>query len=201
MGDLSPTGATRCTANRKSGVRCSANAIRGSKPPRCPAHVGKTLARAKAEGQIRVDLETWGVDETIVDPADQLLRLISQSARRAAHYADLLESEYMEKKTAALIGVHYVTTSGDAEGTTKAVASGEYIRGLAQLEMNERQFCAKLCTQAVTAGIEERRVRLAERQVDQLDVVLRAVILGLGHDPDAPDVRRLVSSQITTLVQ
>lgn len=192
---LNSFGAVKCTANNKAGAPCGKAAIRGTQPPRCDRHSGKTRARAKAEGQVRLELAHWGVDDQIVDPAEQFLKLIAQSARRAAHYAELLVADFMDRGVAALVGVGY--TKGD-DGD-KPVHTGEYLRGLARLEADERAFCAKLCGDAIRAGIEERRVRLAEKQFDLMDQVLRSVLLELGHDPDSPDVRRVVSGKILQL--
>lgn len=199
--DRNNWGAVTCGGHTQAGKPCGKPAIRGTQPPRCERHSGKTKTRAKAEGQIRMELAHWGVDEQIVDPAEQFLKLIAQSARRAAQYAELLGADYMDRDVAALVGVTYVAASkpGAGEAVSEPVQSGEYIRGLAHLEMDERAFCARLCAQAITAGIEERRVRLAERQFDLMDQVLRAVLLELGHDPDSPDVRRVVSGQILQL--
>lgn len=60
---------------------------------------------------------------------------------------------------AALIGYQYdATKDGDL------YATGEAIRGLAQLELQERRFGMELSAKAIAAGLAERMVRLAERQ-------------------------------------
>lgn len=188
-------GAITCGGTNRSGAPCGKPAIRGTQPPRCERHSGKKKARTKAEGQIRLELAKWTVDDQIIDPAEQFLKLIAQSARRAAHYAELLVADFMDRGVAALVGVGY-TKGDDGE---KPVQTGEYLRGLARLEADERAFCAKLCGDAIRAGIEERRVRLAEKQFELMDQVLRSVLLELGHDPDSPDVRRVVSGKILQL--
>jgi hypothetical protein len=43
--------------------------------------------------------------------------------------------------------------------------TGEAIRGLADLEAKERERCANFATKAIAAGLAERTVRIAERQV------------------------------------
>src|SRR5512133_2061963 len=55
---------------------------------------------------------------------------------------------------------------GEIEIPTKhgGYKAGEYIRGLAQLEAQERDRCANFATKAVAAGLAERTVRVAERQ-------------------------------------
>jgi hypothetical protein len=63
----------------------------------------------------------------------------------------------------------------DANGKSHPV--GEYVRGLTQLEAAERDRCASMCAKAIAAGLGERQVRLAERQMVLLGEVLRAVSL------------------------
>jgi hypothetical protein len=43
--------------------------------------------------------------------------------------------------------------------------TGDAIRGLADLEAKERERCANFASKAVAAGLAERTVRIAERQV------------------------------------
>jgi hypothetical protein len=57
---------------------------------------------------------------------------------------------------------------GNTYGATKDVGvyvTGEAIRGLADLEAKERERCANFAAKAIAAGLNERMVRLAERQV------------------------------------
>lgn len=193
--DVNNWGARVCGARRQNGTPCKAAAIAGSEPPRCARHTGKTLARAKAEATIRLELAKWSLPGSdLVDPAQQFLRLITQSAIRAGHLSELLQAEFMDKGIAGLIGVAYTQ---DADGRPRPTA--EYVRGLTRLEMDERKLCADWCAKALAAGIEERRVRLAERQFDLMDQVLRSVLLELGHDPDSPAVRTVVSTKILEL--
>ena len=58
----------------------------------------------------------------------------------------------------------------------------EYIRGLAQLEPQERDRCANFATKAVAAGPAERTVRIAERQ-GQL-IVLQAALREVDLSPE-----------------
>jgi hypothetical protein len=92
-----------------------------------------------------------------VDPGEVLLRLVTQSAARAQRYASELEALVDEEGlAAAMVGEIEIPTK---HGGYKA---GEYIRGLAQLEAQERDRCANFATKAVAAGLAERQVRRAE---------------------------------------
>lgn len=54
---------------------------------------------------------------------------------------------------------------------------------LAMLLEAERDL-EKLCLEAIKAGLEERRVRLAEMQADTLVRFIDGVLVELGHDPN-----------------
>jgi hypothetical protein len=86
---------------------------------------------------------------------------------------------------------------GNTYGAAKDVGvyvTGEAIRGLADLEAKERERCANFASKAVAAGLNERMVRLAERQGELLAQVIRGVLDELGLSPEqkqlAPEVVR-----------
>lgn len=85
---------------------------------------------------------------------------------------------------AALVGVTYSASNSGA-----LYATGEAIRGLAELEAKERDRCAGFATKAIAAGLAERQVRLAEKQGQMIADVLRAVLgdpeLGLSAEQRA----------------
>jgi hypothetical protein len=86
---------------------------------------------------------------------------------------------------------------GNTYGAAKDVGvyvTGEAIRGLADLEAKERERCANFASKAVAAGLNERMVRLAERQGELLAQVIRGVLDELGLPAEqkqlAPEVVR-----------
>jgi hypothetical protein len=97
----------------------------------------------------------------------------------------------------ALIG----NTYGDSK-TGGIYATGEAIRGLADLEAKERDRCAGMAAKAVAAGLAKRQVELAERQGALIAQLLTAVFDELdltdAQREAAPDVLdrhlRLVAS-------
>jgi hypothetical protein len=101
---------------------------------------------------------------------------------------------------AALIGHTY---SADKEGGV--FATGEAIRGLVQLEAQERDRAAMFATKALAAGIAERQVRLAESQGALLAERGRAYIagvidaLGLDQAAAAPVMQRLFADMLRSL--
>lgn len=177
-----------CTGHRTNGQLCNGFALNGS--DKCRNHLPNPAARKKA--MVRAELASWGLGDTKVDPGEVLLRLVSQSAARAAFYASLLEEQYqradqgddettLPKRIAVLVGRTFAL---NRDG--QPVPISEAIRALVQLEGEERDRCCRFAEKAVAAGLLERQVRLAEAQGALIADVLRAVLgdprLGLSVD-------------------
>lgn len=186
------------------GNPCGGWLIPGTKT--CKRHAGKPITQARAEGRVRLEVLKWGLGDTTVDPGEVLLRLVSQSAARVDLYSRLLADAYHAAErlrqaeqapdtdlvaahtarmdlervfntggVSALIGHTYAGTQ-----TSGVIATGEAIRGLAQLEAAERDRCANFATKAIAAGLAERQVRLAERQGALIATVMRQVMERVG---------------------
>jgi hypothetical protein len=155
----------RCAASAKgSGQRCQLWAKPGALV--CWKH-GANAPQVAAKAAVRAEVMRWGLHDSTEDPGEILLRLVTQSAERVRRYSAELEELVAEKTLRhALVG----TAQGEFGPT------GEYIRGLAQLEAQERDRCANFCRLAITAGLAERQVRVAERQGQLLAELLRAVL-------------------------
>lgn len=159
-----------CTGHNQAGDPCKLKAIPGGTV--CRFH-GGGAPQVKARAAVRAEVLRWSLGEAHADPGEVLLRLVTQSARRvemlAAELAQLVEEEPSLRE--ALVGESWVAT--EAGSLYKA---GEYIRGLAQLEAQERDRCAGFAAKAVAAGLDKRRVELAERQGALIAELLRAVL-------------------------
>lgn len=203
-------GRGECSGQRSKGRGlCHQPAVRGSVPAHCRMHLGGPQARAKAN--IRAELANWVVGDAHDDPAETLLRLITQSRQRADFYATLLGEAYDAAER-----LHTAETAGDITAGDDAArdldtvlqtgglsaligktysaagkdgvifASGEAVRGLAKLEADERDRCANYCRLAIAAGIAERQVKIAE----QLAATLQAVLVGALDDVDLTSEQR-----------
>lgn len=141
----------------------------------CTAH-GGNAPQVRVKAAVRAEVLSWGLGDSTVDPGETLLRLVTQSAWRANRYATEIERVVDEADGdlhKALIGDTYTV---DLDG--RAVKTGEYIRAMTRLEAEERDRCANFATKAIAAGLAERQVRLAERQVE---VVARALIAAFAE--------------------
>lgn len=164
----------RCVARSSTtGEQCRKAPIRGGTV--CPTH-GGSIRMVKAKAEVRAEVERWALNSQValIDPGVVLLRLVTQSAERAELLAAELQAKVTESPSLrdALVG--------DSYGEFGKV--GEYVRGLAKLEAEERDRCANFATKAIAAGLAERQVRLAERQGALLVEIIRASVEGLPAD-------------------
>lgn len=157
-----------CGGRRKTGQKCHAPAIRGGTA--CWRHTPNPKARAMAV--VRDEVTRWGLGDATIDPADALLRLLSQSVARAERYAIELEQHVGESPSLreALVAQAY----GEFGPT------GEYVRGLVRVEAEERDRAATFAVKAIAAGIAERQVRVAEAQASIAERALLAALADLG---------------------
>lgn len=158
----------KCTATNRQGKPCRINASPGANV--CWRH-GANAPQVKANAAIRVELSRWGMDGNtdLADPGETLLRLLTQSKIRAELYSaevsKMVDEHGMQE---ALTGD--VQVIDPQSGTLTKI--NEYVRAMAQLELQERDRCAKFAKLALDAGIAERQVRIAERQGALIEQVL-----------------------------
>lgn len=172
----------RCTGKRSDGTPCQGWRMEGS--DKCRRHLFNPRSRANAA--VRAEVLRWGLGDADIDPGEILLRLLSQAVNRAEHYADLLEEQYrlaaeghddasLPVGVTALIGHKYsLTREGDA------VPVEEAIRALVELEGVERDRAARFAGLAISAGLAERQVRMAEQMGPRIADALREIL----SDPD-----------------
>ena len=175
--------APRCTGKRTDGTNCRGWRVPGATV--CRRHLPNP--QAKANAAIRAEALRWQVGTPHEDPAEVMLRLVTQGWARATRLAaelDRLVEANGGDLAAAMVGDTMMPHPGGGE-----VKVGEYVRGLAQLEAAERERVAKWSAQAVAAGIATRQIELAERQGQLIADVLRAVLaspeLGLSAEQRA----------------
>lgn len=166
----------RCAAtNKESGERCrnkplvdlTVCRLHGGGAP----HTRKAAERRGVERQLRVAAATYGlpVDTT---PEQAILEEIHRSAGIVAW----LEREIRALSSDELTwGKVREKTGGDDWGTTDEARP----HVLLTLYREERRHLVHVCATALRAGVEERRVRLAEQQGSLLVQVIRAILTDL----------------------
>jgi hypothetical protein len=160
-------------------------AFHGGNAPRAKAAAARRMAEEKA----RTALETYGrpIDTT---PTEALL----EEVRWTAGHVQWLRDRVRELEQAAVtwgVTEKVEKTAGEFPGvdTTHAAAPNVWV----DLYARERKHLVDVCKAAISAGIEERRVRLAESQGALLASVIHRI---LGDLNLTPDQRALVSEVV-----
>jgi hypothetical protein len=167
----------RCQAtNKKTGQPCANWAIKGATT--CRFH-GSAAPQVRAQAAARVLMATYG-QPVDVDP----LGAIFDELRRTAGHVAWLGLEVARLPTPL--------TSGPF-GTT-------IVDPMVKLYQSERAHLAKVSADCLKAGVDERRVRLAEAQGELVADLLRRVITALGLDPASEEVRTVVRRELLQLV-
>ena len=200
----------KCKATAKgTGQRCQAWAMAGSevcrvhggRAPQVKAAAARRLAAQAAEQAVR----TLGLAADI-SPTEALLEEVRWTAGHVAWLRgrvqelaeepthrrvtfdgedeDLLETP--GQRGALTWGTTKVKTGGDDAGTTQEAKPSIWY----ELYARERTHLIRVCDAAIRAGVEERRVRLAEQQGDLLALAVRRILeaFGLADDPRVPEV-------------
>jgi len=195
----------KCKATAKgTGQRCQAWAMAGAEV--CRVHGGRApqvkaaAARRLAEQAAQQAVRTLGLPVDI-SPTEALLEEVRWTAGHVAwlrsrvqelaeepthrHVSfdgedeDLLETP--GQRGALTWGTTRVKSGGDDAGTTQEAKPSVWY----ELYGRERAHLIRVCSEAIRAGVEERRVRLAEQQGDLLALAIRQILdaFGLSGDP------------------
>jgi hypothetical protein len=143
-------------------------------------HLGKKAVSVIAESRARDLVETYGrkVETTATEA---LLDEVQWTAGHVAWLRDRVrEIENLETDPGS--GEHPLVwgktrrkTGGEDWGETEEAAPSIWLK----LYQQERTHLVKVCSEAIRAGIEERRVRLAEQQGALVAQVIRAILTDL----------------------
>jgi hypothetical protein len=183
----------KCGGKTRTGGKCkNAAGFKTSHPGRgrCAHHGGNTPTHvaSDAKAQAAEAVKTFGLPREI-DPRDALL----EEVYRTAGAVDWLHKQVQALSPDDVIWgrteeVHKDAGEFPGVDTTYAATAHAWV-GLWQAE---RRHLLAVCKAAVAAGIEERRVRLAEQQGALLSDVIRRILADLGLTPEqqrmAPEV-------------
>lgn len=177
-----PPDEKRCTApSRETGERCRSR--RGpNATPVCRRHGGsapqviKAAARRAEHEEAKRIVETYGLPIDITPEA-----AILAEVHRTAGAIAWLESEIRGLTRDDLIwGTTKVVVGGREAGETQEAAP----HILLKLYQDERAQLVRVCAAALRAGIEERQVKLAERQGALLVDLIKAILADLRLTPE-----------------
>lgn len=174
----------RCSARRSNGEACTKWPVAGQKV--CNTHGGSSpQAKAAAERRIQVAkaasaVVTFGLPRE-VDPRDALL----EEVYRSSGAVDWLKVRVQELEAEQVVwgtAEEVDKQAGEFPGTdvTRKAAVNVWV----ELYARERKHLVDVCRIAIAAGIEERRVRLAEQQGAMLAGVIKSILGDLGLTPE-----------------
>ena len=182
---------THCSAHNRAGGPCGAQPMRGTDPPRCRTHLGRSPVVVRAEYLAR----------------RQALALQDDAERTAAKhgtegldvYAELLAlgKEALRWKRAC------ARMLGEVEEIRYRAGSGEQLRAEVKLYTESIERVAKILTDLAKLGIAERALehqqRVSEAQGVKVAEALRAALTSLGHDPGDAAVQAAVACELRRL--
>lgn len=169
----------RCTAHRRNGEPCGSWAVKGANVcrmhggsiPRVKAAAARRLEEEKAR---RIALKVTGPVE--VDPSDALIELVHSAAGEVAYWrveVDRIQAEHPQQMTMSLARVEKGQRDR-SEVDMKHLEAGVPVAYRMWVDARER--LARYAATALKAGIEERRVRIAEEQGQQIAALIRAIL-------------------------
>lgn len=164
---------TRCQGHSsQNGRQCNRGPMKGQHV--CATHGGRApQAKAKATerkqaAQLEVAVRTYGA-RLDVDPAEAMLDEVRWTAGHVAWLREQVQQLEAEELAWGRAGM--VERADGPESTWRAAP-----HVLLDLYARERRHLVDVCRATIVSGIEERQVRLAERQGDLLvDVITRIV--------------------------
>jgi hypothetical protein len=140
----------------------------------CASHGGRSpqvraaADRRLAEREALLALETFGLPRA-VSPQDALLEEVHRTAGAVEWLGAVVAGLERDEVT---WGMTRVKDGGDDRGTTHEAGVNVWVK----LWNEQRAHLVKVCSAAIAAGIEERRVRLAESQGQLLASVVSAIL-------------------------
>ncbi len=167
-----------CNGHRKDGSPCSGPAVRGA--DKCRMHLGRkagpVIAEALAEEAARKAVITFGLPRDI-SPTDALLEEVRWTAGHVAWLREQVQALEAEALTWGKTEQADIQASEfGGTNTTYAAKPNLWL----ELYYRERRHLVDVTKAAITAGIEERRVRLEEAKGQLVAGIIRKITGRLG---------------------
>lgn len=166
----------KCTAHKTDGTPCKAWAIKGANV--CRVH-GGSLKRVKAAAARRVQEQKLrkAAERTLGGPVDvSPTEALLDEIRWTAGHVKWLRERVQDLEEAQLTWGTTRTEQSADDSKTIQTASPSVVY---DLYARERTHLVNVTAAALKAGVEERRVRLAEQQGDLITQVIRTALDGI----------------------
>lgn len=198
--ELTKKGTPRKLAKPGEGLSPKEKRARGDRNAKGDARTGRTSYQSKKEAiaagtrvgnHYPTETPVYGKPTDDTDPAEVLL---TEIRRTAGHIQWLgvqlgdtdpelfVKSFWLRGRQSGWIGKNEI----DQNDSRSAAAIW------VELYLAERRHLAAICRTALAAGIEERRVRMAERQAERVADVIIGILYDLGIDPEDERVRVII---------
>lgn len=202
------TGGEKCGGETKAGGACQRPAGWGTSHPgagSCKLHTGSTPT-GELHGLVllaRREQQVMGKPLSI-EPQDAILECIRISAGEVAYASERIA----ELEGADAVGPVITTTvkpADESDGSEGSVSNVETRYGPPALHIwiVVRQQAMDRLVQyslgALKAGIAQQLVEVSKAQAGLIAQGFRTLVVALGHDPDAPEVRQALRAQLTVL--
>lgn len=164
-----------CTAHTSGGRPCRKPPIQGGDV--CATH-GGSAPQVRAAAQRRLDMQAAARELAVlgepiaIDPAAALLSLVHHKAGEVAWLRAMVQTDDVDD---LVWGITREKEGGDDHGTTREAKPSIW---WAMLRTAEDQLAAYAAA-AIKAGVEERRVRIEERQGALVAQVIRRSLEGV----------------------
>jgi hypothetical protein len=126
-----------------------------------------------------------------IDPQEALLEELHRTAGHVGYLHTLVDA-LKEDNLHGEVG-----TRGHSEGKTFLAKSEPHV--LVRMYQTERKMLERIAKSCIEAGIEERRVRIAEDQGKLFAQVVQGILKDLNVDATDPDVQKTVRRNFTLI--
>jgi hypothetical protein len=178
-----------------SGKTCRRRAGHGTPTPgtgRCRLHGGNTPSHRRRAERVEAEraVTTYGLPVD-VDPREALLQEVHRTAGHVAWLAEVVAGLpddalgwSVAEQTARRIVVGKDEDGDGVEGEVVDTKRRAVPHVLVSIYQTERKHLREVCRDAVSAGVQERVVQLAEQQGMALAGAIRAILGDLNLTPD-----------------
>jgi hypothetical protein len=188
-----------CGGEKRKGGKCTLPAGWGTVHPgagTCKLHGGST-AQANVKGLVLLARRDAAMGPLSIEPQDAILECIRISAGEVAYASERIDAlevaQFVGEPKHTLVRKAGEETVQEIRLAPPALHIWIVVRQQAMDRLVQYSFAA------IKAKIAERQVEIAKDQAALIAQGFRTLVVALGHDPDAPEVRKALRAQLTVL--